>query len=75
MTTQSLTSQGPSMFFRKKNLELKDKAVEDRLKKINKTSSKASREAIDATRKVNAALTREDIAFNLYYATHSRGGK
>ena len=50
----------------------KDKAVEKRLAQINSTTTKATQQATAAIIKVNAVI-KEDTAFNLYYATHSKG--
>lgn len=56
-------------------IDAQEAAVEKKLAAINRTTATAAKQAANTTRKVTEAITREDIAFNLYYATHSRGEK
>lgn len=58
-------------FFGRKQRE-KDEAVERKIAEINRPAIKASQEATAKLKRLNTAIKREDIVFNLYYATHTR---
>lgn len=62
-------------FFQKKRRELEDKAIEEKIAEINKPATEASKRAAASIKKLNVALKKEDIVFNLYYATHPKEEK
>lgn len=64
------------MFFwgkKKRERALRDALVEETIAEVNKESSKASSVATAHAKKLNSLLKRDNVALNLYYATHTKG--